>query len=258
MCAVAMARVNNAAILDQPASILHNAYKGAAEGFAELQEDQFHEEDDFDDSGSDISDDKERYRHLRQLFITKNKVLCHEVKRNFKDLCNGLPVAKKHVSYESEENISNLNDIHELAYPLFLGSRDLLMVLDASLPGKTFFPRDGTGKILTPVAGWGEKESHLAFLPVLDSEGEDDEIAEDQEEDLENAAETQDIRKRKTVSSVKREVTYTVFAHELWPAIEKKFASGYHPSLVWTEFCSFIKGNLILTESYRSSAELEV
>ena len=242
MCAVAMARVNNAAILDQPGSILHNAYKGAAEGFAELPEDQFHEEDDFDDSGSDISDDKDRYRHLRQLFITKNKVLCHEVKRNFKDLCNGLPVAKKHVSYELEENISNLNDIHDLAYPLFLGSRDLLIVLDASLPGKTFFPRDGTGKILTPIAGWGEKESHLAFLPVLDSEGEDDEIAEDQEEDLENAAETQDIRKRKTVSSVKREVTYTVFAHELWPAIEKKFASGYHPSLVWTEFCSFIKG----------------
>ena len=39
----------------------------------------------------------------------------------------------------------------------------------------------------------------------------------------------------------RREVTYEVFAHELWTRINKKAKTDYHPSLVWMEIQSFIQ-----------------
>ena len=39
----------------------------------------------------------------------------------------------------------------------------------------------------------------------------------------------------------RREVTYEVFAYELWPRINKK-KLPYHSTLVWMEITSFIKG----------------
>ena len=167
------------------------------------------------------------------------------MKKNFRDLCNGLSVAKDHVSHFSEETVGNLNEIDELSYPLFLGSRDLLLALDATLPGKPFFARLPNGKLLAPIAGWGEKESHLSFLPVSDSEDEeeDEDGAMDKEETEGTAGVKNEKVKRKT-NTVKREITYTVFVHEVWPLLEKKSTIGYHPSLVWTEFCSFIKGTV--------------
>ena len=39
----------------------------------------------------------------------------------------------------------------------------------------------------------------------------------------------------------RREVTYDVFAHELWTRINKKAKVDYHPTLVWTEIQSFIE-----------------
>ena len=64
---------------------------------------------------------------------------------------------------------------------------------------------------------------------------------------------------------VRREVTYDVFEKEIWPAIRGKkvrraaacstgdpfagadpsqIAANYHPSLIWTEIISFIKGSV--------------
>ena len=41
----------------------------------------------------------------------------------------------------------------------------------------------------------------------------------------------------------RREVTYEVFADEIWPKISNKQVADYHPTLVWTEIMSFIKGS---------------
>ena len=173
------------------------------------------------------------------------------MKKNFRDLCNGLSVVEEHVSIFSEDTIGNLNNIDDLSYPLFVGSRDLLLALDETLPGKPFFARLPNGKLLAPVAGWGEKDSHLSSLPIFDSEEEDDE--EDDEEDLDDAQGDTEMKKsqvKRKANKVKREITYTIFVHEVWPEIEKKSSSGYHPSLVWTEFCSFIKGTVEALSSH--------
>ena len=168
-----------------------------------------------------------------------------QVKKNFRDLCNGLSVAKDHVQHFSEETVGNLNEIAELSYPLFLGSRDLLLALDATLPGKPFFARLPNGKLLAPIAGWGEKESHLSFLPVSDSEDEEeDEDDTVDKEEIEGTTGMKNEKVKRKTNTVKREITYTVFAHEVWPLLEKKSSIEYHPSLVWTEFCSFIKGTV--------------
>ena len=49
--------------------------------------------------------------------------------------------------------------------------------------------------------------------------------------------EQQEVKKR----DPRREVTYEVFAHELWTKINKKAKVEYHASLVWTEIQSFIE-----------------
>ena len=180
------------------------------------------------------------------------------MKKNFRDLCNGFPVVTDHVSHLSEETVGNLNIINDLSYPLFLGSRDLLLALDATLPGKPFFPRQANGKLLVPVAGWGEKESHLSFLPVLDSDDEDEEINEDEIDETDGDDERKSSKTERKANAVKREITYTIFVHEVWPVLERKSSSGYHPSLVWTEFCSFIKGtveSLVSQSGYMSKEE---
>lgn len=180
------------------------------------------------------------------------------MKKNFRDLCNGLLVVKEHASHFSDEPVGNLDKIDDLSYPLFLGSRDLLLALDATLPGKPFFARLPNGKLLAPVAGWGEKESHLSFLPVSDSEEEDEETDEENVDEVEGDSGMKNLKAKRKANSVKREVTYKVFVHEVWPEIEKKSLSEYHPSLVWTEFCSFIKGaaeSLISTNGYMSKEE---
>ena len=50
---------------------------------------------------------------------------------------------------------------------------------------------------------------------------------------------------RTTKYDPRREVTYDVFAYDLWPKINKKKLS-YHPTLVWMEIASFIKGRFLL------------
>lgn len=184
-----------------------------------------------------------------------------KVKKNFRDLCNGFSVVQEHASSSSdEETIGNLVQIDDLSYPLFLGSRDLLLALDATLPGRPFFRRQTNGKLLVPVAGWGEKESHLSFLPVFDSDEEGDKTDDDEDDEAGEAATKKDSKVQRKATTVKREVTYMTFIHEVWPMIELKASSGYHPSLVWTEFCSFIKGTVASLESkcgYMSKDEYE-
>ena len=181
------------------------------------------------------------------------------MKKNFRDLCNGLSIVKEHISCFSEEAVGNLDKIDDLSYPLFLGSRDLLLALDATLPGKPFFARLPNGKLLVPVAGWGENERHLSFLPVLDSGDEEEEVEKESFDQVDGNVVVKNLKAKRRTTSVKREITYTIFVHEVWPEIEKRYPSlEYHPSLVWTEFCSFIKGtveSLVSNNGYMSEEE---
>ena len=202
------------------------------------------------ESQDDSKEDEKQFEHLRQIFVTKNAVLCHEVKKNFQELSHASPEAKQHVETEDEPMPNKLDNTDAAFFPLFLSSKELLLLLDASLPGETFFPRDDEGNLLVSVPGWGENDNHLSFLPTLESDVEEFES----EDEYDAGTETES----KPPEGTMREITYNVFVLEIWARMLRKQDISYHPSLVWTEIRSFIKGSveaLLTTSGYLSLEE---
>lgn len=181
-----------------------------------------------------------QYEHLHQVFITKNPVLCSEVQKNFSELSHACPAAREHAEKEDTPLPTRVQDIDDAAWPMFINSRDWLLLLDASLPGCEFFPRNEDGSLTRKIYGWGEEESHLVAI-------EDDSDSEGEEQDDAHAEDTADVvygRHDPKSFDPRREVTYVVFVSELWPRMTKRVNAQYHPTLVWTEIRSFIKGSI--------------
>ena len=185
--------------------------------------------------------------HLRQVLVTKNEVLCNEIRKNFKELTIGSQV----FSYEEIQEIETkkINEIQPENYPLFLTTKDLLMIMDNSLPGRPFFERDDDGNLKFEVPGWGKNKVHLSFLPSIefdDIEDEDEDEARNQDTGQFASPSKKSPTKKIDSPYKRREVTYEVFAHEFWPKMMKKRGKeekSCHPSLVWMEIKSFIKGS---------------
>ena len=188
-----------------------------------------------------------RFEHLRQMFITKNSVLCNEVEKNFNQLCRAFPAGERRLPFEDQPTPARIQDVAEEQWPLFVNSRDWLLMLDASLPGETFFKRAEDGSLALKIEGWGEDSTHLRFIPDTESyeesdEQKDEEVAKSEE----NNEESKETRKEaKSKRDPRREITYQVFQNEIWPKMNKtlKEKDDYHPTLVWTEIISFIKGS---------------
>lgn len=198
------------------------------------------------------------YEHLHQMFITKNTVLCSEVQKNFKELKNACP-ATKDLKTPDDSPPNHISDIDEEAWPLFTGARDWLLLLDASLPGEPFFRRAKDGSLLGKIEGWGQEDTYLHFIP--DDDDEEDEVEEkvEHERPVPEKAERQNPKSKK-VPNNKREVTYQVFLSELWPRMKTEVKNDFHPTLVWTEIRSFIKGSaeaLKTSNGYLSCEEYE-
>ena len=221
-------------------------------------------ENQLEDNDQEEKKQPEMYEHLHQIFITKNNVLCSEVEKNFKELCHACPAAQHRIPLEDQSLPAKMQDVAAEAWPLFVNSRDWLLMLDASLPGKTFFNRAEDGSLLRKIDGWGEEDSHLQFIPATESDDESDHEEEDEgavgtqhgsEETKQKGKETF-IKKDK---DPRREITYPVFQFELWPKMKKtsKEKVDYHPTLVWTEIRSFIKGSAeaLLSENGELSLE---
>ena len=188
------------------------------------------------------------YEHLHQVFITKNTVLCSEVEKNFKELCHACPAAEHRKPFEEQPIPTKIQDIDEEAWPLFVNSRDWLLMLDASLPGESFFKRSADGGLLRKIDGWAEEDNHLQFIPATESDEESDDEEDDDVPGIgKGNEETKERRKEaaKEERDPRREITYQVFQAEIWPKMKKssKEKIDYHPTLVWTEIRSFIKGS---------------
>ncbi|XP_057314279.1 uncharacterized protein LOC130655524 isoform X2 [Hydractinia symbiolongicarpus] len=182
-------------------------------------------------SNNELHEENSDLEHLRQLLITKNDVLCSEIKDNFCELCRGSGIE---FVQEKNEVYKNIRDIPAEKYPLFITTKDLLLLLDASLVGDSFFKRDADGNMLEYIQGWGKHKTELCCLPLVD-EDEDMECEENTEK-IEDDSECAVQISRRT------EVTYDVFSKEIWPKISKEKKNDCHPSLVWMEIKSFIKG----------------
>ena len=221
-------------------------------------------ENQLEDNDQEEKKQPEMYEHLHQIFITKNNVLCSEVEKNFKELCHACPAAQHRIPFEDQSLPAKMQDVAAEAWPLFVNSRDWLLMLDASLPGKTFFNRAEDGSLLRKIDGWGEEDSHLQFIPATESDDESDHEEED-EGGVGTQHGSEETKKKGKETSIKkdkdprREITYPVFKLELWPKMKKtsKEKVDYHPTLVWTEIRSFIKGSAeaLLSENGELSLE---
>ncbi|NXS59394.1 TRNK1 protein, partial [Brachypteracias leptosomus] len=169
--------------------------------------------------------------HLHQIFVTKNPVLCQEVQKNFIELSKSSKVTSHFKPLEP--NIHRLQDIKDENFPLFVTSKQLLLLLDASMPDP-FFPRNEDGSLKKSIIGWSPQEDLV--VPHWKDEDEEGNV-EVEDGNEEGAAE---VYARE--SDPRIFVTYDVFANEMWPKMIKG-KSLYNPALVWKEIKSFLKGS---------------
>ncbi|XP_046565526.1 TPR and ankyrin repeat-containing protein 1-like [Haliotis rubra] len=195
----------------------------------------------FERQDEEEDQDYGEYDHLHQIFVTKNPVLCTEVHKNFYELCRACDETADHVDAEYQEIPPRLQDVEDLSYPLFLTSKHLLMMLDGSLGQPYFFERDEDGSLGVTVRGW-EEQGDVLGISLMDQDSDDEDFMgmnNDYDEDVQQQEAAAGLRQQKL--DPRKEVTYEVFASTIWPKIKKK--AKYHPSLVWTEIMSFIKGS---------------
>ena len=164
--------------------------------------------------------------HLHQVFITKNSVLCRQIKRSFYNMVASHRYLSQHLGYEAYKLPSSLQMVHDLAYPLFLTSKEFFVTLDASL-GNPFFSRKADNSLSVRLISDGQPYDHKSlsaiqqFFNVAEGPSDADPLLE----------------QRETIT----EVTASYFSTKLWPRIcqNKKL----DPILVWMEIKSFIKGS---------------
>ncbi|XP_053381233.1 TPR and ankyrin repeat-containing protein 1-like [Mercenaria mercenaria] len=188
-------------------------------------------------------EDSETYEHFHQIFVTKNHVLAAEVRKTFNEFMKADENLSKHQSENIDQALPNrLQDLQENAYPLFLTSRQLLCKLDASV-GNSFFERNDDGSLKYHVDGWADTDEEITDLHFLDYDSADEDTGIVDGTVNDNDDDIGVNRSRKDDTDVRREVTYDIFENEMWPKLESKTNADYHPSLVWTEIMSFIKGS---------------
>ena len=187
---------------------------------------------------------EEDLEHLHQVFVTKNYVLCAQMRRRFYDLAASYPHLAYHLEYENETDPINLESIHHMAYPLFLTSRQFLLLLDASLNGgESFFPRNRDGVMTVKISSSDySHENPDTLLDIEDSDDEDSTFDEGEDEDLPTLLQT-GTKSQPTW----REVTSLYFVNEIWPKIST--GCRVDPLLVWMEIKSFIKGSVQAVET---------
>ncbi|KAL7540343.1 hypothetical protein ACHAXR_010608, partial [Thalassiosira sp. AJA248-18] len=149
----------------------------------------------------------------RQLFVTKNDVLCREVKRSFSNM--GLAWRRR-----NDPNASTLTEVRtEEERPKFLTSSEWLDNLDIELPGSSFFTK-------------------AELKQRFDNRKNRDSVTKGIEAML-----SEEIVDNSTASSIRHEMTFSVF-RKLWRKIRSGSGSQMDCTMVWREIKSFIKGSV--------------
>jgi len=219
-------------------------------------------------TSKDFNNSTEREHHLHQIFITKNRVLCGEVQKTFREFMHADENTVRHIEWENKDLPNRLQDINDYQYPLFITDRQLLLMLDASLEPPYYFDRNIDFSPKVEVEGWTNLDilqNILSLHDDLDSdystESESSENDEDHEVD-DHRTQRKVKRTRAKKIDPRREVTYEVFKELIWPRIINKSVASkdtkkYNPSLVWTEILSFIKGSYEAISSENGYLDIE-
>ena len=171
---------------------------------------------------------------LHQVFVTKNYVLCDQMKKRFFCMMAGCDFLEPHLDFEEEMLPNSLLKCENLSFPLFLTARQFYILLDNSLEdSEKFFRRDINGDLLVKISS-------------LDYDHEDVDLLLDLEQsDLESETSAPlDLQAAPRQHSVKwTEVTSLYFKEVIWPKISHGCGKEFDPMLVWLEIQSFIKGS---------------
>ena len=163
----------------------------------------------------------------RQLFLTKNDVLCREVERSF----NNMGLAwRKRVGPESFDK-EKKEDSDRANVAKFLTSSEWLDALELSLPGNSFF-------------------SPSELEQRVDRRKQKDSVTKGVEDLL--AGETMS---EKDISSCRSEMTFVIF-RKLWRKIRSGSGSQMDCTMVWREIKSFIKGSVAALQIGRVERDL--
>ena len=205
------------------------------------------------------AESKSNLEHLHQIFVTKNYVLCAQMKKRFYDLAAGSDVTKLHMPFEDAEHPSSLSKVDDLAYPLFLTAREFFLLLDNSLDDdEQFFARDVDGKLTEKIHSSDYDHEDPDTLLDLDWESEHEGNSEHEASDDETPN-TQVLPKVKQPQ--RKEVTASYFVEKIWPNIRNACEDKKtDPLLVWMEIKSFIKGSrqaVEKEEGYLTQAEYD-
>ncbi len=180
------------------------------------------------ESENDLYDSND---YLHQVFVTKSPVLCSQVKKEFDKLL--VSWKADNFNRESLKMNSSFRDCGDNMFPLFLTSKKLLFILDASLPGEKFFPRDENKefKVDFNFSDYDEtKDPENLFLEFEEHKG--------------NKTQSNSVKPAAT------EVNADYFCNNFWNKLPDKFRlETIDPLLVWTEIHSFIKGSMEALES---------
>ena len=171
---------------------------------------------------------------LHQVFITANPILRSEVRKSFRSLQRG---AGFKVPKDDSHAITDLRYVPDAAFPLFLTAREWLLLVDGTLTKPFFTAAERTASAHSNT--WHEERRMLFEIPDLEVDGGDDDAEEAGADGAQGAAGAQ----AGGGARPRREVNYSYFADVMWPRLNSAGQYPYHPSLVFTEIFSFIKGS---------------
>ena len=190
-----------------------------------------------DDEGDD---DVLIEENLHQIFVTKNYVLCDQMKKRFYSMAAAYDFLESHLSYEDITTPNSFGNFEDLSFPAFVTARQFYILLDNSLEdGKSFFKRDGEGNLQVKIVSLDYDHEDRDLLWDLDeSDSEDEEL-----EVMHPTSDQQAQRQQRTEKWT--EVTALYFKEVVWPKISRqcKLDGEIDPMLVWLEIQSFIKGS---------------
>ena len=176
---------------------------------------------------------------LHQMFVTKNYVLCDQMKKRFYCMVAAYDFLQSHLEFEEKSLPNTFSKFEDLSFPVFLTARQFYMILDNSLGGDdTFFKRDADGNLLVKIVSLDYDDEDADIL--LDMEECD---MKDNEANLVSTSPSSEPTAMRQHSDKWTEVTALYFKEFIWPKLSHKSSKELDPMLVWLEIQSFIKGS---------------
>ena len=179
-------------------------------------------------------------KKLHQVFVTKNYILCDQMKKHFYDIVAAYDFFAEHMKYEDINVVNDLSEVDDHAFPLFLTAREFYLLLDRSLGKKDrFFQWNEDGKLDIKIASLDYDDDPDVLLDFEESDSEDEDFNE-------IPTVLQSPSKPPTTKKKWTEVTALYFKDFIWPKISHQCnvrSKDFDPILVWTEIQSFIKGS---------------